>query len=124
MGRWVCPGLLRKEAQSSFYFWNFLNFAKPLMNFLQSNSIKCDAWCCVDREIYVSSIYPQRKNVVIMIDHGNSLSVNQMRTAKAIAKFVLLSLGEEDRVRTGSNHLAGFDPFLVSVGNAFVGWAS
>ncbi|KAI0241312.1 VWFA and cache domain-containing protein 1 [Lamellibrachia satsuma] len=50
------------------------------------------------REIYVSSVYPQRKNIVIVIDRGNSLSQNQMHTAKAIAKFVLLSLSENDRV--------------------------
>ena len=109
--KFFISGLVGGVSSIQFYFWNFFNFAKPLMNFLQSNSIKCDPWCCVDREIYVSSIYPQRKNIVIMIDHGNSLSVNQMRTAKAIAKFVLLSLGEEDRVRTVSNFFAGFDPF-------------
>ena len=51
----------------------------------------------------MSSVYPQRKNIVIVIDRGNSLSQNQMHTAKAIAKFVLLSLGENDRVSTASN---------------------
>ena len=46
----------------------------------------------------MSSVYPRPKHIVVVIDCGNSLSQNQMHTAKAIAKFVLLSLGEEDRV--------------------------
>jgi len=50
----------------------------------------------------VSSVYPRPKNIVVVIDCGNSLSQNQMHTAKAIAKFVLLSLGEADRVSKAS----------------------
>ncbi len=46
----------------------------------------------------MSTIQPQRKNVVILVDHGNSLSANQLYTAKAIAKYTLLSLAEHDRV--------------------------
>ncbi len=33
-----------------------------------------------------------------MIDHGNSLSDNQLYTAKAIAKHILLSLSDNDKV--------------------------
>ncbi len=50
------------------------------------------------RQVLVSTLAPQRKNIVIMIDHGNSLSDNQLYTAKAIAKHILLSLGDNDRV--------------------------
>ena len=50
------------------------------------------------RNVYVSTVQPQPKHIVIVMDHGNSLSPNQLRTAKAIAKHILLSLSEKDRV--------------------------
>lgn len=50
------------------------------------------------RRLFVQTIAPRRKNVVIMIDHGNSLSLNQLNTAKSVARHVLESLSENDRV--------------------------
>lgn len=50
------------------------------------------------RNVYVSTVQPQPKHVVIVMDHGNSLSPNQLRTAKGIAKHILASLSEKDRV--------------------------
>ncbi|XP_064624547.1 VWFA and cache domain-containing protein 1-like isoform X2 [Lineus longissimus] len=50
------------------------------------------------RDVFVSTIQPQRKHVVIMMDHGNSLSPNQLNTAKAIARHIIRSLSENDRV--------------------------
>ena len=50
-------------------------------------------------DTFVSTVYPPRKNVVILVDHGNSLSKNQFNMAKAMAKQVLSSLNEDDRVR-------------------------
>ena len=47
---------------------------------------------------YISTVYPKRKNVVIMVDHGNSLSANQLNTAKGIVKYILGTLSQEDRV--------------------------
>ena len=47
---------------------------------------------------YISTVYPKRKNIVIVVDHGNSLSMNQLNTAKSIAKYVLSSLSATDRV--------------------------
>lgn len=41
----------------------------------------------------------QRKHIVIVMDHGNSLSGNQLRTAKGITRNILSSLSEKDRVR-------------------------
>ena len=53
---------------------------------------------CNYRKVMVFTFAPQRKNIVIMIDHGNSLSDNQLYTAKAVAKHILLSLADTDRV--------------------------
>ncbi|KAL1469116.1 hypothetical protein MTO96_004842 [Rhipicephalus appendiculatus] len=51
-------------------------------------------WSCrhVDdlrhRDIYLATVQPHTKHVVIVIDHGNSLSPKQLVTAKAVANFV------------------------------------
>ncbi|XP_074642229.1 VWFA and cache domain-containing protein 1-like [Tubulanus polymorphus] len=50
------------------------------------------------QDVFVSTIQPHRKHVVIVMDHGNSLSHNQLAIAKAIAKQLIHSLSENDRV--------------------------
>lgn len=56
-------------------------------------------WLIYDfRNVYVSTVQPQSKHLVIVMDHGNSLSPNQLRIAKGIAKHILSSLSEKDRV--------------------------
>uniref|UniRef100_A0A131YWQ7 VWFA domain-containing protein n=1 Tax=Rhipicephalus appendiculatus TaxID=34631 RepID=A0A131YWQ7_RHIAP len=61
-------------------------------------------WSCrhVDdlrhRDIYLATVQPHTKHVVIVIDHGNSLSPKQLVTAKAVAKYVLSTLSHHDRV--------------------------
>jgi hypothetical protein len=46
----------------------------------------------------LSAMYPWRKNVVIVIDIGNSLSHTQLRIAKAVGKMLIASLSEQDWV--------------------------
>lgn len=50
------------------------------------------------RDLFLSAIHPQRKNIVIVIDHGTSLSDTQLITAKEVAKHILISLGPDDKV--------------------------
>lgn len=49
-------------------------------------------------DVYLATVQPQPQHVVIVMDHGNSLSSNQLKTAKGIAKQFLNSLSERDRV--------------------------
>ena len=39
------------------------------------------------RDLFLSSVYPQPKSVVMVIDHGSALSPNQLNIAKAIGKI-------------------------------------
>ena len=56
----------------------------------------------VVRDVYISTVYPQRKNVVLMIDTGQAtLSFSQLVNAKVAAQYILFSLSENDRVRNG-----------------------
>lgn len=50
------------------------------------------------RDVFLRTIQPQRKYVVIMMDHGNSMSVTQLRTAKAITKHLIQSFSDNDRI--------------------------
>jgi hypothetical protein len=43
-------------------------------------------------------MYPWRKNMVIVIDIGNSLSATHLKIAKAVAKHLIANLNENDWV--------------------------
>lgn len=61
-------------------------------------------WSCrhVDdlrhRDVYLATVRPYTKHVVIVIDHGNSLSPNQLMMAKAVGKYILSTLSHHDKV--------------------------
>ena len=59
------------------------------------------------RDVYVSTMQPQSKHIVILVDHGISLSQTQMRTARSIARNLLLAFTEHDRVCTNLESLVG-----------------
>ena len=46
----------------------------------------------------LSAAYQWRKNVIIAIDVGNSLSETQLQITKAAAKHLVFSLGDNDWV--------------------------
>ncbi|XP_064477328.1 VWFA and cache domain-containing protein 1-like [Ornithodoros turicata] len=50
------------------------------------------------RDMYLATVRPYTKHVVIVIDHGNSLSPNQLMLAKAVGKYVLSVLSHHDKV--------------------------
>ncbi|XP_022246418.1 VWFA and cache domain-containing protein 1-like isoform X1 [Limulus polyphemus] len=50
------------------------------------------------RDVYLATIQPRSKHVMIIIDHGNSLSSNQLATAKAVGKHILFTLSHKDKV--------------------------
>ena len=52
----------------------------------------------LSRDVFVTTMQPQSKHIVIMMDHGNSLSQTQLHTAKSIAKNLIASFTENDRV--------------------------
>ncbi|CAH1774319.1 unnamed protein product [Owenia fusiformis] len=68
------------------------------------------------RDVYLSTVQPQRKNVVILMDHGNSLSHNQLVMSKAVAAHIIESLSENDRVGmialSGRAHYPRYDNCL------------
>jgi len=49
-------------------------------------------------DVLLSSAYQWRKNVVIAVDVGNSLSDKQLHITKAVAKHIVFSLSDNDWV--------------------------
>lgn len=64
--------------------------------------------------MYVSAVRPQSKHVVVLVDHGASVSETQLQIARDAALIILNSIDEHDKVRKftvlsknriGQNHL-------------------
>ncbi|XP_022243736.1 VWFA and cache domain-containing protein 1-like isoform X1 [Limulus polyphemus] len=50
------------------------------------------------RDVYLATVEPRGKHVMIIIDHGTSLSSNQLAVAKAVGKHILFTLSHQDKV--------------------------
>ncbi|XP_023650562.1 VWFA and cache domain-containing protein 1 isoform X2 [Paramormyrops kingsleyae] len=50
------------------------------------------------RPVYVSAVRPQPKHVVVLIDHGASLTETQLQIARDSALIILNSIDEHDRI--------------------------
>lgn len=90
------------ESQPSIKWQYFVSAAGIHTEYPAYSTVR--KWSCrhVDdlrhRDIYLATVQPYTKHVVIVIDHGNSLSSKQLVTAKAVAKYVLSTLSHHDRV--------------------------
>ncbi|CAN8010542.1 unnamed protein product [Ixodes pacificus] len=90
------------EARPSIKWQYFVSTAGIHTEFPAYSTVR--KWSCkhVDdlrhRDIYLATIQPYMKHVVIVIDHGNSLSPKQLMTAKAVGKYVLSTLSHHDKV--------------------------
>ena len=77
-------------------------------------------WSIDFSDVYLATVQPQPQYVVIVMDHGNSLRSNQLKTAKGIAKQFLNSLSGRDRVSWRQNwdndkKLGQMENFRISV---------
>lgn len=50
------------------------------------------------RPIYVSTVRPQSKHIVVIVDHGASVTETQLQIAKDAAQVILSSIDEHDKV--------------------------
>lgn len=64
-------------------------------------------------EVFLSTVQPWPKHLVIIMDHGNSLSANQLVLAKAIAKHLFNILAEGDMVSLPWKESAVFISSLI-----------
>lgn len=50
------------------------------------------------RPIYVSTVRPQSKHIVVILDHGASVTDTQLQIAKDAAQVILSAIDEHDKV--------------------------
>lgn len=50
------------------------------------------------RPVYVSTVRPQSKHIVVIVDHGASVTETQLQIAKDAAQVILSSIDEHDKV--------------------------
>ncbi|XP_065081043.1 VWFA and cache domain-containing protein CG16868 [Ochlerotatus camptorhynchus] len=81
--------------QSNFYSLKQLFY---LSSFDQASAFKCHYYPKDGRlkSLYLSSV--RNKHVMILLDIGNSVSFDQLEVAKAIVKFMIYLLNENDRI--------------------------
>ncbi|XP_019539275.2 VWFA and cache domain-containing protein CG16868 [Aedes albopictus] len=105
--------------QSSFYSLKQLFY---LSSFDQASAFKCHYYPKDGRlkSLYLSSV--RSKHFVIMLDVGNSVSFDQLEVAKAIVKFLIYLLNENDRIAliAVSQKLTTTESFLDCVDGPFV----
>lgn len=53
---------------------------------------------CSCRPVYVSAVRPQSKHIVVMVDHGASVTDTQLQIARDSALVILNSIDEHDKV--------------------------
>lgn len=53
---------------------------------------------CVFRPVYVSAVRPQSKHIVVMVDHGASVTDTQLQIARDSALVILNAIDEHDKV--------------------------
>lgn len=56
----------------------------------------CVPFSC--RPVYVSTVRPQSKHIVVIVDHGASVTETQLQIAKDAAQVILSSIDEHDKV--------------------------
>lgn len=60
----------------------------------------CVPCVCSRRPVYVSAVRPQSKHIVVIIDHGVTITDTQLQIARDAALVVLSSVDEHDKVRS------------------------
>lgn len=50
------------------------------------------------RPVYVSAVRPQSKHIVVMVDHGASVTDTQLQIARDSALVILNAIDEHDKV--------------------------
>lgn len=67
-------------------------------HFAASDPNDCSCPC---RPVYVAAVRPQSKHIVVLVDHGASVTDTQLQIARDSALVILNAIDEHDKVRRG-----------------------
>lgn len=70
--------------------------------------------------MYVSAVRPQSKHLVVMVDHGASVTDTQLQIARDSALIILNAVDEHDKVSCVWGEVPRLSAFIMPVGTTFL----
>ncbi|XP_055076999.1 VWFA and cache domain-containing protein 1 isoform X2 [Periophthalmus magnuspinnatus] len=79
--------------------WQYFSSEEGIFTVFPAHKFQCKgSYEHRSRSVYVSAVRPQSKHIVVMVDHGASVTETQLQIAKDSALVILNSIDEHDKV--------------------------
>uniref|UniRef100_A0A8C9F8T5 Cache domain containing 1 n=1 Tax=Pavo cristatus TaxID=9049 RepID=A0A8C9F8T5_PAVCR len=79
--------------------WQYFSSEEGIFTVFPAHKFRCKgSYEHRSRPVYVSTVRPQSKHIVVIVDHGASVTETQLQIAKDAAQVILSSIDEHDKV--------------------------
>uniref|UniRef100_A0A6I8NAW0 VWFA and cache domain-containing protein 1 n=1 Tax=Ornithorhynchus anatinus TaxID=9258 RepID=A0A6I8NAW0_ORNAN len=79
--------------------WQYFSSEEGIFTVFPAHKFRCKgSYEHRSRPIYVSTVRPQSKHIVVIVDHGASVTETQLQIAKDAAHVILSSIDEHDKI--------------------------
>lgn len=79
--------------------WQYFSSEEGIFTVFPAHKFRCkSSYEHRSRPIYVSTVRPQSKHIVVILDHGASVTDTQLQIAKDAAQIILSAIDEHDKI--------------------------
>nr|KAF6443241.1 cache domain containing 1 [Molossus molossus] len=79
--------------------WQYFSSEEGIFTVFPAHKFRCKgSYEHRSRPIYVSTVRPQSKHIVVILDHGASVTDTQLQIAKDAAQVILSAIDEHDKI--------------------------
>ncbi|KAJ7421021.1 VWFA and cache domain-containing protein 1 [Pitangus sulphuratus] len=79
--------------------WQYFSSEEGIFTVFPAHKFRCKGnYEHRSRPVYVSTVRPQSKHIVVIVDHGASVTETQLQIAKDAAQVILSSIDEHDKI--------------------------
>ncbi|KAF1553883.1 VWFA and cache domain-containing protein 1, partial [Eudyptula albosignata] len=79
--------------------WQYFSSEEGIFTVFPAHKFRCKgSYEHRSRPVYVSTVRPQSKHIVVIVDHGASVTDTQLQIAKDAAQVILSSIDEHDKI--------------------------
>ncbi|XP_030874640.1 VWFA and cache domain-containing protein 1 [Leptonychotes weddellii] len=79
--------------------WQYFSSEEGIFTVFPAHKFRCKgSYEHRSRPIYVSTVRPQSKHIVVILDHGASVTDTQLQIAKDAARVILSAIDEHDKI--------------------------
>lgn len=79
--------------------WQYFSSEEGIFTVFPAHKFRCkSSYEHRSRPIYVSTVRPQSKHIVVILDHGASVTETQLQIAKDAAQVILNAIDEHDKI--------------------------